>query len=160
MEATAEPIRDVLKRNREWVTAAKNALIEVSYADVEVDQISVLQRQAYDAFRRGNYEQSTQLLQDAADSSVDPLVKGWLLEQAAEALNRIDKAGSQALLAAAGDKNLHITKPLAGISRRSCKVLQMISPQCCLRPRDRSRGLAWRRLAHYLVPERSSASSG
>ena len=57
-----------------------------------------------------------QLLQNAADSVHDPRVKGWLLEQAAEALNRIDKAGSQTLLAVAGDKNPRITKPLAGIA--------------------------------------------
>ena len=116
IEAIAEPINDVLKRNKSWVAAAKNALIEVAYGAVAVDQVSVLQRQAYDAFRRGKYESAMQLLQNAADSVTDFRVKGWLLEQAAEALHRIDKAGSQTLLAAAGDKNPRITKPLAGIA--------------------------------------------
>jgi hypothetical protein len=106
----------VLTRNKGWVSAAKNALIEVTYTNPAVDQVSVLQRRAYDAFRRGKYEQATQLLQEAADSAADPRVKGWLLEQAAEALNRLDKAGSQTLLAAAGDKNSRVTKPLAGIA--------------------------------------------
>jgi Helicase C-terminal domain/Type III restriction enzyme, res subunit len=116
LDAMAEAINDVLDRNKGWVAAAKNALIEVGYAEVVVDQVSVLQRQAYDAFRRGKYEHAVQVLQDAADSVADPRVKGWLLEQAAEALHRIDKAGSQTLLAAAGDKNSRITKPLAGIA--------------------------------------------
>jgi hypothetical protein len=116
MEAIAEPINDVLKRNKGWVAAAKNALIEVAYSAVAVDQVSVLQRQAYDAFRRGKYESAMQLLQEAADLVSDPHVKGWLMEQAAEALHRIDKAGSQTLLSAAGDKNPRITKPLAGIA--------------------------------------------
>jgi hypothetical protein len=116
LNAIAEPINDVLKRNKAWVSAAKNALIEVTYADVVVDQVSVSQRRAYDAFRRGKYEESVQLLQSAADSVNDPRVNGWLLEQAAEALNRLDRADSQALLAIAGNKNPRITKPLAGIA--------------------------------------------
>ena len=116
IEAIAEPINDVLKRNKGWIAAAKNALIEVTYANVAVDQVAALQRQAYDAFLRGKYESAMQLLQKASDSVADRRVKGWLLEQAAEALNRIDKAGSQSLLAAAGDKNSRITKPLAGIA--------------------------------------------
>jgi hypothetical protein len=116
IDAIAEPINDVLKRNKGWVAAAKNVLIEVAYPDVIVDQVSVFQREAYDAFRRGKYERAVDVLQTAADSVSDSRVKGWLLEQTAEALHRIDKAGSQALLAAAGDKNPRITKPLAGIA--------------------------------------------
>jgi Helicase C-terminal domain len=116
IEGIAEPINDVLKRNKGWVAAAKNALIEVAYADAAVDQVSILQRQAYDAFRRGKHERAMELLQKAADSVADARVKGWLLEQAAEALHRLDKASSQILLAAAGDKNPRITKPLAGIA--------------------------------------------
>src|SRR5207249_3297739 len=93
------------------------------------DQVSVLQRQAYDAFRRGKYEHAMHLLQAAADSVDDPRVKGWLLEQAAEALHRIDKAGSQTLLAAAGDKNPRLTKPLVGIAYKKISTVGMNQSQ-------------------------------
>jgi Helicase C-terminal domain len=129
LDAIAEPINDVLKRNKGWVAAAKNALIEVTYADVAVDKVSILQRQAYDAFRRGKYERAVELLQVAADSVSDPRVKGWLLEQVAEALNRLDKAGSQTLLAAARDKNQRITKPLAGIAYKKISTEGMNQSQ-------------------------------
>ena len=133
LEAVAEPINDVLKRNKGWIAAAKNALIEVAYADVAVDQVSVLQRQAYDAFRRGKYEHAMQLLEHAADTVADERVKGWLLEQAAEALQRIDRAASQALLATAGDKNPRITKPLTGITYKRISTDGMSQSQQAMR---------------------------
>ncbi len=134
LDAMGEPINDVLSRNKGWVAAAKNALIEVSYdTEVTVDPISIAQRKAYDAFRRGKYEQAAQFLQEATDSVSEPVVKGWLMEQAAEALHRIDKAGSQTLLAAAGDKNSRITKPLAGIAYKKISTDGMNQTQQALK---------------------------
>ena len=115
--ALAEPINDVLSRNSGWVAAAKNALIDVAYPAAEsVDQIIILQRQAYEAFRRGKYSEAAEVLQNAADLSTEDSVKGWLMEQSAAALHRADKVASQARLAAAGDRNKRVAKPLAGIS--------------------------------------------
>lgn len=115
--ALAEPINDVLTRNKGWVAAAKNALIDVTYpAEEPVDQILVMQRQAYEAFRRGKYSEAAEILQNATNASAEDTVKGWLMEQSAAALHRMDKVLSQARLAAAGDRNRRVTKPLAGIA--------------------------------------------
>ena len=114
--AIDEPVNDVLTRNKEWIAAAKNALIEVTYSNAKAEQVAVLQRQAYDAFRRGGADQAASLLQEAADSVSDPRVKGWLLDQMAEAVNSLDKSESQKLLSVAFAKNWRVTRPLAGIS--------------------------------------------
>ena len=117
VEALAEPINDVLSRNSGWVAAAKNALIDVAYpAEEPVDQIIILQRQAYEAFRRGKYGEAAEILQSATNASSEDAVKGWLMEQSAAALHRADKVASQARLAAAGDRNKRVAKPLAGIA--------------------------------------------
>jgi len=102
--AMAEPINDVLKRNKAWIAAAKNALIEVAYEEAAIDQVSVSQREAYDSFRRSKYEN-------------------------AEALHPLDKAGSQSLLAAASDTNPRITKPLAGIAYKKIDAAGMDQSQ-------------------------------
>ena len=128
--ALAEPINDVLKRNAGWVAAAKNALIDVNYpAEEPVDQILVLQREAYEAFRRGKYAQSAELLQTATNSTQEDTVKGWLMEQGAAALHRADKVASQTRLAAAGDRNKRVAKPLAGIAYKKIDTYGMNQAQ-------------------------------
>jgi hypothetical protein len=117
LDALAEPINDVLTRTSGWVAAAKNTLIDVAYpAEEAVDPIIILQRQAYEAFRRGKYGEAAEILQSATNSSTEDTVKGSLMEQSAAALHRADKVTSQARLAAAGDRNRRVTKPLAGIA--------------------------------------------
>ncbi|MEY9252337.1 hypothetical protein ABH989_006196 [Bradyrhizobium ottawaense] len=117
LNALAEPINDVLARNPGWIAAAKNALIDVTYpAEEPVDHILTLQRQAYEAFRRGKYSESADILQAATNSSDEDAVKGWLMEQSAAALHRADRVTSQTRLAAAGDRNKRVMKPLAGIA--------------------------------------------
>ncbi|HEY5063383.1 MAG TPA: helicase C-terminal domain-containing protein [Xanthobacteraceae bacterium] len=117
LKALAEPIKDVLTRNPGWVAAAKNALIDVAYpAEELVDEVIILQRQAYEAFRRGKYSEAAEILQNATNTSTEDTVKGWLMEQSAAALHRVDKITSQIRLAAAGDRNRRVTKPLAGIT--------------------------------------------
>jgi Helicase C-terminal domain len=117
LDALTEPINDVLNRNPEWIAAAKNALIDVTYpAEEPVDYILTVQRRAYEAFRRGKYADAAEILHAASDLSTEDSVKGWLMEQSAVALHRADKVTSQTRLAASGDRNKHVTKPLAGIA--------------------------------------------
>jgi hypothetical protein len=40
--AIYEPVNDVLTRNKEWIAAAKNALIEVTYSNAKAEQVAVL----------------------------------------------------------------------------------------------------------------------
>ena len=117
LNALAEPINDVLGRNAGWIAAAKNALIDVTYpAEGAVDQILSSQRQAYEAFRRLKYAEAAEILQAATNISNEEAVKGWLMEQSAAALHRADKVGSQTRLAAAGDRNKRVTKPIGGVA--------------------------------------------
>jgi hypothetical protein len=115
--ALGELVNDVLNRNPGWITAAKNALIDVTYpAEEPVDQVLVSQRQAYESFRRGKYAVAAEILQNAANGVAEESVKGWLMEQSAAALHRFDKIASQSRLAAAGDRNRRVAKPLTGVA--------------------------------------------
>jgi hypothetical protein len=78
----AEPIHDLLSRNPEWVAAARNSLINVSYSSPEAaDAIAVAQREAFDFARRGRYDQAERALTKVTESISDKTVKGWLVEQ-------------------------------------------------------------------------------
>ena len=92
--ALKEPLQDVLARNEAWVRASKNNLINVTYPPVRLDGASVAQRKAFDAKRINQYQAAFRALQSAADNAEDGFVKGWLLDQAAEALHPIDKVES------------------------------------------------------------------
>ena len=122
LAAMAEPISDVLRRNPEWVAAAKNRLIGVAYPPIQIDEVSVAQRQAYEFLRQNRHEDAAVRLQDASDKAGDRYVSGWLLDQAAEALHPVDRVRSQTMLLGAYSRNFNVTKPLAGISYRKMEA--------------------------------------
>ncbi len=112
-----EPIGDILARNPGWVTAAKNALIEISNpSEVTVDPIAVAQRQSFEAARQKQYETSESVLRSVEATIESRLVQGWLLEQIATVLHPLDKVRSQQVLAAANERNSVVTRPLSGIA--------------------------------------------
>jgi hypothetical protein len=137
LDALDEPIADMLARNPDWVAAAKNTLIEVANPkEIRVDAIAIAQRAAFEACRRGQYEEAETALREAERATEDRLVKGWLLEQVAAVVFHIDKERSQQVLAAANEKNSIVTKPLAGIAYRridGAAVDQAIQAQAFLK---------------------------
>jgi hypothetical protein len=112
-----EPIADLLSRNHDWVAAARNSLIDVSYAErAPIDPVAIAQRDAFDAARRGRYEAAEAKLTDINRELTDKVLKGWLVEQIATFVHQLDSARSQTVLLAANDLNPRVTKPLAGIT--------------------------------------------
>ena len=122
LDALKDPINDVLSRNSAWVAASKNNLIDVTYPAVKLDEASLAQRKAFDAKRINRHEAAFQALQKCADNSADDFVRGWLLDQAAEALHPVDKVRSQTVLLSANAKNYAVTKPLKGLGYKKLSV--------------------------------------
>ena len=117
LAAMAEPISDLLGRSSQWVSAARNSLIDVKYASsTPIDPTAVLQRKAFDLARRGRFEGAEKALREAVENTSDKILKGWLLEQVAATVHPQDSVRSQTVLLAANDLNAGVTKPLAGIS--------------------------------------------
>jgi hypothetical protein len=96
LSAIAETIHDLLSRNQEWVAAARNSLINVSYSSSgTVDAIAVAQREAFDFARRGRYDRAEGALRKVTESVSDKVIKGWLVEQIATYVHPQDSARSQ-----------------------------------------------------------------
>lgn len=110
-------IDGALARDSQWVSAAKNALIDVSNpSTVTVDAISVAQRASFEAARRGRYEKAEASLRIGLNDADSPAVEGWLLEQVAEVVHHLDKVRAQSVLAGAHDRNMLTTRPQGGIT--------------------------------------------
>ncbi|WAP70362.1 helicase C-terminal domain-containing protein [Jiella pelagia] len=134
ISALKEPIDDMLNRNPNWVSAAKNSLIEVAYpAQATVDAIAIGQRKAFVSARKGNFEAAYQALQAVADSADDKVVRGWVVEQAAEFLHHLDPERSQKTLSAAVDLNPRVTKPIVGIAYKRLQTLGLNQAQVASR---------------------------
>jgi hypothetical protein len=112
----AKVVDSVLAREPQWVAASKNALIDVSYPDVVVvDPVSVGQRQAFDAARRGNFDVAEKALRGILEKGDSNAVQGWIMQQVAEVVHPLDNIRSQSILAGAHERNTLTTRPLKGI---------------------------------------------
>lgn len=117
LESIKGTMADVLNRNPQWIKAARNALIDITYPQtVTLDVIGVAQRSAFEASRRGQYDKAEKALRSAMSSDQDRYLDGWLLEQIAEAVHPLDAVRSQEILSGAHDRNGAVTKPMKGIA--------------------------------------------
>ncbi|WP_374390614.1 DEAD/DEAH box helicase family protein [Brevundimonas sp.] len=117
LDEMASVVEAVLQRDPQWVAAAKNAVIEVNNpSSIEVDAISVAQREAFEASRRGRPDKAEAALRSAYQESESDTLKGWLLEQVAEVVHPTDKVQSQSILAGAHERNAMTLKPLRGVT--------------------------------------------
>lgn len=117
VEEMADVVDAVLKRDPQWVSAAKNAVIEINYpSSIDVDPVSVAQRAAFEASRRGRADKAEAALRAAFDKNDTDVVQGWLLEQVAEVVHQDDKVKSQSILAGAHERNVMTLKPLRGVT--------------------------------------------
>lgn len=117
MVAVHEAFQDLWDRNPDWVAAARNALIPVTYPDqTTIDPIAAAQRQAFDAVRINRFDQAEAALRSAESGQTDAKVRGWLLDQVATAVHHLDKVRSQQILHSAIDRNTLVTKPIGGIA--------------------------------------------
>lgn len=126
MTAVHEAFQDLWKRNPDWVAAARNALIPVTYPDQTIiDPVAAAQRQAFDALRINRFDQAEAALRAAENDQSDEKVKGWLLDQVAAAVHHLDKVRSQQILHSAIDRNSLVTKPIGGIAYKRVETTGM-----------------------------------
>lgn len=105
-----------LKRNIEWVENSKKALLNLNYPrEVNINEIVLAYRKAFDNGERKNYTESIAMLEKVANNAKDDSEKGWLKQQVAEYMNFINPVKAQQILKSALNYNIRIIKPIEGI---------------------------------------------
>lgn len=113
-----EAVMDLcLTQNEEWVDASREAIVNADEADPgHVDKATVLLRQAFDAARLGRFDQARDLAQKAISATDEKRAKGYIKQQLAEYVHRINPAEAQELQLAAVQLNRALVRPLQGIT--------------------------------------------
>jgi len=105
-----------LSRDSGWVGAAKARMATLRYNnELNIDELSVARRSAYNSASCGNYNEAITLLQSISDRENSSIVKGYILMQVAEYANFVDKVNSQNILNSAKRLNRHVLKPKDGV---------------------------------------------
>jgi hypothetical protein len=118
-----EAIDLLLRRDPEWVRAARGAMVGAKYSPRgTVGAIAEAQRNAFAAARRHDHSGAITTLQDAVNAETHERTRGWLRMQLAERVNDIDPAQAQQILQTAASENPAVPTPLAGIQYRKLKA--------------------------------------
>ncbi|GAA3512314.1 helicase C-terminal domain-containing protein [Georgenia daeguensis] len=120
VDGVVDLIRKVTEGAEDFKSAARRALLDVTYETVPLIPTAVHQRAAYDAAVRGDRETAA----NAADAAVnaarhlmkDDRLAGWLTEKAAAYRHATDPARAQAMLAGATASNSSILRPVSGLT--------------------------------------------
>lgn len=121
--ALQEIIKIFLSRNPEWVTAAKSAVADVEYPQkASIEPVTLAQRKAFDRALIGQYRDAAAALEKAKETSSDPDLQAWLLEQIAAYTHEFDQVEAQKMLMKAREKSLYVTRPRAGVEYKTINL--------------------------------------
>lgn len=111
-------VRKVVDGAEDFKTAARQALVGVTYETVPIMPTARPLRDAYNAAVRGDPLAAAEAADRAVDQARtvlnDDRLAGWLMEKAAAYRNPVDPARAQAQLASASALNPSTLRPLAG----------------------------------------------
>ena len=106
-----------LTRNTDWVNASRSALAEAPDGPEScVDPWVTHVRKAFDFGSLGLWPKAREAMQAAVNSALDPLTKGYFLQQLAEYVFHSNPSEAQEILLSAIQLNPRVTRPIAGIS--------------------------------------------
>jgi hypothetical protein len=113
-----EAVMDLcLNQAADWVDASRQAIVNADEPDPgHVDDATVLLRQAFDAARLGRFDSARDLAQQAIATTDEKRAKGYIKQQLAEYVHRIDPAEAQQIQLSAVQLNRALVRPLQGIT--------------------------------------------
>lgn len=126
METSSSPTIDdifdlanyVLNRDKDWVTASKNALSSVKYdRKISLDRVALAKRNAFEMASAGRYEDAFSIIETEKNSNPDinNREKAILLQFMAEYRNFSNPESAQEIQCSAYKLNNLVTKPINGI---------------------------------------------
>lgn len=115
LETLTEAALQCLGRDADWVAASRAVLAPLRYGAASVSDIALATRTAFDHAMVGDIHAALTALQKAIDSTDDPAVKGYLLQQYAAYQHHLDPAQAQQTQLSANRRNRNLLRPMAGV---------------------------------------------
>jgi hypothetical protein len=126
IEAVRDAIDACLNRDAGWVKAARGALAQVTYQERQDPRPSaVAQRKAFNLASAGRFQDAGDQLATAAhDLSIeDKATAGWLREQQAQYVHKVDKLAAHGVQLRALEENSLLLRPAEGIALRPLRAV-------------------------------------
>ncbi|MCK4252157.1 DEAD/DEAH box helicase, partial [candidate division WOR-3 bacterium] len=121
-----------LNKNSDWLKISRGALADIKYDEEGyIDNIALLQREAFDAAQVSNYEKSIQLIQEAVNSISDNKMIGFLKQQLAEYYHFLNPVNAQEILKSALKYNPRVLRPMEGIKYTKLAIRSMNQANQC-----------------------------
>lgn len=106
----------LLKRNNQWISICKSSTSSVEYErNVNISDVSVAMRKSFNYAEIGDYQKSTDVINEVVNKISNSRVKGYYKQLLAEYMNFIDRSEAQKILKSAKKDNLEILNPMEGI---------------------------------------------
>lgn len=133
LDAVKQVIEMVIEREPQWVSTAKNALIDLQYETSGNGEkvIIIHERKAFDAACRGRYEEAANDIQVAIDVASNNYHKAWLMQSKAEYLHPVNAVDSQRILASASQESPYTLKPMEGIQYKRIEAQGLDQARQC-----------------------------
>jgi len=116
VDEVAAAVDVFLRRDPQWVAAAKAAVAQVTYASQPAElSLAADRREAFNRMCSGHPVKAAEVLQKRINETKEPIVKGWLKAELAECVQAFDAVQSQQILSSAREMNSQLLRPQAGI---------------------------------------------
>jgi len=126
----SEVLNLLFSREPQWVSASKNALIDVAYSEeANLDLSTLNQRRAFDAAQLGRHDEAEDFIQEVIATNPERPHLAWLLQQKATYVHAIDPVRSQRILSAAIKHSPLTFKPIAGVAYKKLDTVAMDQAQ-------------------------------
>lgn len=106
--------QQALDRDESWIKFARSGLAGIVPATGHVSAAATSRRLAFDQAVAGDVNAAVRALSDAVNATSDVRQQGWLLEQQAVYIDRVDPERAQHVLSSARVKNTDVLRPLSG----------------------------------------------
>lgn len=116
LDAILSVARQALNRDPGWVKLAKLTLAAVPAPPGSLSEVASARRRAFDAATDGNYAAAAEHISSAIASAESAKDKGWLLEEQAAYIDRVDPQRAQQILVKARTHNPSVLRPLSGVT--------------------------------------------
>ncbi len=105
-----------LLRDKQWMQASKNSLIEVEYKkEPQIKDEILAELKAFNFYKQNNLEKTIDTMNEIINKTNNDFLKGWLMQELAYYLNTSNPIEAQKTLMAAQKFNSQLIKPKEGI---------------------------------------------
>ncbi|KGE73281.1 DEAD/DEAH box helicase family protein [Spirochaeta lutea] len=121
----------LINRNKEWISANKQALVHSSYNKGQISEIAICLRNAYDQAEIRGYREATDIVQAVVNNMSASLLRGWLKYYLAKMMDFQNSVEAQLIMKNAIKENRKLPVPEEGIEYLKLENLNNTQAKTC-----------------------------